>query len=280
MAGTELIASQPWSCARSFHFCQRLPISSCSLLWADAGRPTSSLLSHQPRILHFSSAERLTSPGSYSSARSQPIYLDNLFIFAALLERFVGSSKQKPPAMFLDKRTDTTFPARAGRRCSSTKCNSIIYACTALIALSGLPLVDGLHHMAVKAPRRLQLRKEPVTPLLVTNYCAETIWPGVSTQSGDGPKENGFELQPGKTHNQTVSEDWQGRVWGRTNCSFNDQGTGPKSGGGRACRSGDCNGILNCQVGVSEAFAIHAHISVLSDHCAGRRTRITCRIHS
>lgn len=105
--------------------------------------------------------------------------------------------------------------------------------------------------MNIKAPRRLQLRKEPVTPLLVTNSCPETIWPGISTQSGDGPKENGFELQPGKTYNQTVSEDWQGRVWGRTNCSFNDEGTGPKNGQGKACRSGDCNGIMNCIVGVS-----------------------------
>ncbi|KAF2797172.1 Osmotin, thaumatin-like protein [Melanomma pulvis-pyrius CBS 109.77] len=126
---------------------------------------------------------------------------------------------------------------------------SITQACTALVALSGLPLVGGVHHMSIKAPRRLQLRKEPVTPLLVTNSCPETIWPGISTQSGDGPKENGFELLPGKTYNQTVSEDWQGRVWGRTNCSFNDDGTGPKNGQGKACRSGDCNGIIDCIVG-------------------------------
>ncbi|KAF2657625.1 thaumatin family protein [Lophiostoma macrostomum CBS 122681] len=103
--------------------------------------------------------------------------------------------------------------------------------------------------MSTRAPRRLERRKEPITPLLVTNNCPQTIWPGISTQSGDGPKNNGFELKTGDTRNQTVSEDWQGRVWGRTNCSFNDDGTGPKSGSGRACRSGDCNGILNCQVG-------------------------------
>jgi beta-mannosidase len=108
--------------------------------------------------------------------------------------------------------------------------------------------------MQMKAPRRLQARKEPITPLLVTNNCPETIWPGISTQSGEGPKENGFELQTGKTFNQTVSEDWQGRVWGRTNCSFNDEGTAPKSGGAKACRSGDCNGIMNCVVGVRTLY--------------------------
>lgn len=125
----------------------------------------------------------------------------------------------------------------------------LFQVCTSLVALSGLPLVNGEHHMKRLAPRRIDRRKEPLTPLLVTNGCPETIWPAISTQSGDGPGLNGFELLPGKTVNQTVSEDWQGRVWGRTNCSFNAEGTGPKEGGGRACRSGDCNGILNCKVG-------------------------------
>lgn len=103
--------------------------------------------------------------------------------------------------------------------------------------------------MSRKAPRKMERRKEDITPLLVTNSCPDNIWPGISTQSGTGPGVTGFQLQPGETRNQTVSEDWQGRVWGRTNCSFNDDGTGSSSGSGRACSSGDCNGILNCQVG-------------------------------
>lgn len=123
--------------------------------------------------------------------------------------------------------------------------------CTALCFLSGIPIADGVHHMSRKAPRKMERRKEDITPLLVTNTCPENIWPGISTQSGTGPGVTGFQLQPGETRNQTVSEDWQGRVWGRTNCSFNNDGSGPTSGSGRACSSGDCNGILNCQVGVS-----------------------------
>ncbi|KAF2194520.1 Osmotin, thaumatin-like protein [Zopfia rhizophila CBS 207.26] len=123
------------------------------------------------------------------------------------------------------------------------------HICIALIALSSTPAVEGLHHMTRKAPRKLNRRKEPVTPLLVTNNCPETVYPGISTQSGDGPKEKGFKLDPGATRNQTVSEDWQGRVWGRTNCSFNDEGTAPKNGGPKACKTGDCNGILKCLVG-------------------------------
>ncbi|KAG9202364.1 hypothetical protein G6514_004338 [Epicoccum nigrum] len=103
--------------------------------------------------------------------------------------------------------------------------------------------------MAVKAPRKLNRRKLDITPLLVTNNCPDDIWPGISTQTGNGPGQTGFKLSPGETKNQTVSEDWQGRVWGRTNCSFNDDGSGPANGGGRACYSGDCNGSLNCKVG-------------------------------
>ncbi|KAF1995734.1 glycoside hydrolase family 2 protein [Amniculicola lignicola CBS 123094] len=135
------------------------------------------------------------------------------------------------------------------RHLHPTTCTSLVRICTALIALSTVPLADGANHMAIAAPRKLQRRKLPITPLMVSNYCPETVWPGISTQSGDGPPENGFKLEPGEMKNQTVSEDWQGRVWGRTNCSFNAEGTAPKSGHGRACRTGDCNGILNCVVG-------------------------------
>jgi beta-mannosidase len=133
----------------------------------------------------------------------------------------------------------------------STTRFSIAQLCTALYLLSGFPLADGVHHMSRKAPRKLDRRKLDITPLLITNQCSENIWPGISTQSGTGPGQNGFLLEPGESNNQTVSEDWQGRVWGRTNCSFNDEGTASSSGGGRACTSGDCYGALNCQVGVS-----------------------------
>jgi beta-mannosidase len=136
---------------------------------------------------------------------------------------------------------------------------SILRICTTFLALSSVPIAHGAHHMTRKAPLKLDRRKEPMTPLLVTNNCPEVVYPGISTQSGDGPKENGFRLEPGKSHNQTVSEDWQGRVWGRTNCSFTDDGTKPKNGGPKACSSGDCNGIVNCRVGVSYLIPSRAH---------------------
>ena len=135
-------------------------------------------------------------------------------------------------------------------RFSSRASSAGQYLCAALLLLGETALVTGVHHMAVKAPRKLNRRKLDITPLLVTNNCPEDIWPGVSTQSGNGPALGGFKLSPGESKNQTVSEDWQGRVWGRTNCSFSEDGTKAASGNGKACYSGDCNSALNCVVGV------------------------------
>jgi len=56
-------------------------------------------------------------------------------------------------------------------------------------------------------------------------------------------------LPSGESRDLTVSKDWQGRVWGRTNCSFNPAGDGPVNiavNNGAACDSGDCQGVLNC----------------------------------
>ncbi|KAE9979432.1 hypothetical protein EG328_000844 [Venturia inaequalis] len=123
-----------------------------------------------------------------------------------------------------------------------------------LLLLASIPDSNALHHMKRIPAPNLQRRQgqDPMadTPLIIVNQCPEDIWPAIDTQHGSGPSTNGFKLGPGEQNNLTVSENWQGRVWGRTNCSFNDAGTGPASGGvGRACGSGDCNGALNCKVG-------------------------------
>ena len=97
-------------------------------------------------------------------------------------------------------------------------------------------------------------------PLRVTNQCEEVIHPAISTQAGSGPGTNGFALGSGDSRSLTVSADWQGRVWGRTNCSFNADGTGASNrggqdGSGRACGTGDCNGMLNCIVSVGVNYS-------------------------
>jgi beta-mannosidase len=131
---------------------------------------------------------------------------------------------------------------------------SIITASTLCLAFLLSPYISStqaIHHMERRAPRKLVTRDSAdSTPLHVTNMCPDDIYPGINTQSGDGPPENGFRLAPGETIELTVSENWQGRVWGRTNCSFNEDGTKPFNGSpGKACGSGDCNGVLDCKVG-------------------------------
>ncbi|KAL2198453.1 thaumatin, partial [Corynascus similis CBS 632.67] len=87
--------------------------------------------------------------------------------------------------------------------------------------------------------------------LIVANRCGESIWPGIVTQNGIGPGTGGFELTPGTSRTMFVSPDWAGRIWGRTNCSFNADGSGPNTysgvdGYGAACVTGDCLGKLDC----------------------------------
>ena len=126
-----------------------------------------------------------------------------------------------------------------------------------------LPLLDSanaLHHMKRPALAYVSRRAETV-PLVVKSLCSETIYPGVVTQAGKPPSSGGFELETGQQMNLTVGADWQGRVWGRTNCSFNSKGTGPanaggNNGGGSACGTGDCGGVVDCKATVRADLVI------------------------
>ncbi|PVH88912.1 Osmotin, thaumatin-like protein [Cadophora sp. DSE1049] len=102
-------------------------------------------------------------------------------------------------------------------------------------------------------PARLgpPVKRDGTVPLKISNYCEQTIWPGIGTQAGTGAGTGGFELASGDVKELTVSADWQGRIWGRTNCTFNELGTGASNlngnnGAGAACTTGDCGGVLSC----------------------------------
>jgi hypothetical protein len=82
-------------------------------------------------------------------------------------------------------------------------------------------------------------------PLNITNKCDSTIWPGITSQAGSGPGTGGFELGPGEQRGLWVSPDWQGRVWGRTNCTVD--------GDSCQCMTGDCFGKLDCEFSVSRS---------------------------
>jgi hypothetical protein len=126
---------------------------------------------------------------------------------------------------------------------------------TAVVYSSNHPLYkfDYLHsNPGIFDTRRVLSKRENPIPLIVTNKCGDTIWPGIATQGGEGPESSGFELGPGATMNMTVGSTWQGRVWGRTNCTV--------SGDAATCLTGDCFGKMDCEYGVSHI--IHAATSV------------------
>jgi hypothetical protein len=115
--------------------------------------------------------------------------------------------------------------------------------------------VRAIHHMKLE-PLQLVNRQDSNRPFRVTNYCPVDIYPAIETQAGTGPLFGGFHAVSGNTTNFTVSADWQGRIWARTNCSFNANGTGPDQPGGldgtgKACLTGDCGGIISCKGTVS-----------------------------
>ncbi|KAK3336068.1 thaumatin family-domain-containing protein [Cercophora scortea] len=112
--------------------------------------------------------------------------------------------------------------------------------------------VTALTVMNLKNTTNLKIDPKTPIPLVVTNACSDTIWPGIGTQNGIGPGAGGFMLPPDTAMQMYVSPDWQGRIWGRTNCSFNEDGSGPSNlngvnGNGAACLTGDCFGRLDCE---------------------------------
>lgn len=103
-----------------------------------------------------------------------------------------------------------------------------------------------VHHMKREALHWVSARDSDV-PIQVVNNCGEDIYPAITTQAGNGPPSSGFLLSPGESNSQMVSSNWQGRVWARTNCSFNADGTAPANGiPGSACFTGDCGGTVAC----------------------------------
>lgn len=83
---------------------------------------------------------------------------------------------------------------------------------------------------------------EDKTQIVITNQCDSTIWPGLATQAGTGPGTGGFELASGKSKKLWVASNWQGRIWGRTNCTVNGESC--------ACETGDCFAKLSCEFSV------------------------------
>ncbi|KAJ6405271.1 hypothetical protein OIU84_013275 [Salix udensis] len=72
----------------------------------------------------------------------------------------------------------------------------------------------------------------------IVNYCQETVWPGIT--QGDNFNGGGFELKSGQSIVFTAPVGWNGRIWGRTGCKFDQNGSG-------SCKTGACGTSLKCK---------------------------------
>ncbi|GAA5902000.1 hypothetical protein JCM6882_000165 [Rhodosporidiobolus microsporus] len=78
----------------------------------------------------------------------------------------------------------------------------------------------------------------------ITNSCSETLWTAITNfgehQTYTGAR--GFEQASGNTTEVTIPSPWNGRIWPRRKCEFDDDGEG-------SCVTGDCDGLLECKDG-------------------------------
>ncbi|KAF7034816.1 hypothetical protein CFC21_045782 [Triticum aestivum] len=72
------------------------------------------------------------------------------------------------------------------------------------------------------------------TTFYITNGCPYTIWPAALPIGG------GMQLDPGKPWTLNTGDTNTTRLWARTGCSFDGNGTG-------TCQTGDCGGLLACK---------------------------------
>ncbi|XP_074560003.1 pathogenesis-related thaumatin-like protein 3.5 [Curcuma longa] len=80
-------------------------------------------------------------------------------------------------------------------------------------------------------------RTEEARVFTIVNYCKTTIWPGITP--GEDFDGGGFALNPGESVVFTAPVGWNGRIWGRTGCNFDSDGTG-------SCQTGSCGNTIKC----------------------------------
>ncbi|GAA5850215.1 hypothetical protein JCM8547_001045 [Rhodosporidiobolus lusitaniae] len=78
--------------------------------------------------------------------------------------------------------------------------------------------------------------------LTINNECSYELWPAVLNTFEDGgyTGSRGWHAAPSSSKTVTLPEKWNGRVWARRGCDFDDSGAG-------SCLAGDCGGGLQCE---------------------------------
>lgn len=145
------------------------------------------------------------------------------------------------------------------------------------ILTSIVHVVTAVHHMRL-SPVILATTDTSTRPIRITNHCPVDIYPAIQTQAGSGPTFGGYHALPGNTTSFEVSAGWQGRIWARTNCTFNENGTSINGTGAEACLTGDCGGLLDCQGTVRRLYYLCCENGTEGDDVG--KTSYTRRIHN
>uniref|UniRef100_A0A0E0PG47 Thaumatin-like protein n=1 Tax=Oryza rufipogon TaxID=4529 RepID=A0A0E0PG47_ORYRU len=80
-------------------------------------------------------------------------------------------------------------------------------------------------------------RCESARVFTIINQCKTMVWPAVTP--GESFGGGGFALKPGQSMVFTAPVGWSGRIWGRTECDFDQAGNG-------SCATGSCGSELKC----------------------------------
>ncbi len=76
----------------------------------------------------------------------------------------------------------------------------------------------------------------------IQNRCDKTLWIGLIAEATADLTGDGFPLDQGTTVLYEIPGEWKsGRIWGRTECTFDSSGKG-------SCLTGDCGGQAKCFV--------------------------------
>ncbi|KAL5214432.1 hypothetical protein ABZP36_003584 [Zizania latifolia] len=89
----------------------------------------------------------------------------------------------------------------------------------------------------------------------IINQCKTTIWPAATPGQSFGG--GGFALRPGQSMVFTAPVGWSGRIWGRTECNFDQGGNG-------SCATGSCGSALKCGGASGETPASLAEFTLAS----------------
>jgi hypothetical protein len=73
----------------------------------------------------------------------------------------------------------------------------------------------------------------------LVNQLSQTVWAAATKDSKHPLSATGWVLAPGARVDVSVPNQWSGRFWGRTGCSFDGSGKGH-------CQTGDCAGGYQC----------------------------------